>query len=206
MQTRLRFQCNNDDTLWALHPFAELIGRSFVMYSEEDTVKQKAATHPQFIKLSRDYLERMHALMPNLCFKQVLAVLASEFQCNWNLTPEQKSNWQETMLKRMRNFEHAAGQSKKTAPWYNNLPWVSRSCAEAAAATSNGGAWQYGCRKDLLLAYTSKQGQRHELSFSPDPEELKLLNPQSSFQATFGDNSKVTITDFTVGQLLTLLQ
>jgi hypothetical protein len=38
-----------------------------------------------------------------------------------------------------------------------------------------------------------------------DLEELKLLSPQSPFQATFGDNSKFTVTDITVGQLLTML-
>jgi len=60
--------------------------------------------------------------------------------------------------------------------------------------------------KDLLLAYPCKPGQKHELSMSLDPKELKLLNPQSSLQATSGDSSKVTITDITVGQLLALMK
>jgi EAL domain-containing protein (putative c-di-GMP-specific phosphodiesterase class I) len=59
MQARLQFQGSSDDILWGLRPLAEIKGRSFVRYSEEDTVKQ-AGTHPQFIKLDMSLVRGVH--------------------------------------------------------------------------------------------------------------------------------------------------
>ncbi len=45
MQTRVRFHGNNDDLLWALRLLAELKGRNFVRYSEEDAMNKKRLEH-----------------------------------------------------------------------------------------------------------------------------------------------------------------
>ena len=230
-QERDRYHGSGADLFESLKQFVAKTGPSFCTYKDESQKVQKAKqikTGKGSVTDNLKLLGHLHGLQENLAFKRK-TLKEMLWKCTenkdflakdrrWNMTAPEKSDYVETMTRRIRNLcrctHQAQGDTKMCAhgSWIDKLPWKQpakevkevKKKEEASGSGIDHNATTYGFMKELLLPYRQRPGSNHKDTGLPI-EVPNDCDQDACATATWPDGSTHEV-PITYGELALLLR
>ena len=130
MAARARFQGGPADLAAALRPFVQQHGKSWLRYCEAEQVKKAKLDAEACVKYG-EIAAACRQLQGNMSFtktvvEKCMKELAEQFCGKWGMTGQEATDWQGTMVKRLRNMLANIAQAENRDPkpeWLQRMPW-----------------------------------------------------------------------------------